>query len=290
MNTEIKKVQEDIDSAIDTITLNIPARIDATIVNNASFEFTISIDEIGQIVITPATKDVMFTNVKTHVDNDNELPIMEQETIKTETEEVTNIQTSINIKAHLLAEVENHDVSAVIDDNGRIVITPVAVENSFVTASYDDSLNLITENLTTVDYFGYRIVNNKGHWDIYDYQDTLIGQNISTLAEAKIAACMNEIHLLENLVESVESESTKDVPNDEITDIPDVQAEVIDESLTPESTYEIIARFMRGEIALFSDTGEPLPEYVHLSDLDSNGYSYYYDASTDAIVSYPSVR
>ena len=54
-----------------------------------------------------------------------------------------------------------------------------------------------------------------------------------------------------------------------------------------ESRMNIIMKFMQGDIPLFSDEGTPLVSYIHLDELDSNGYEYYYDEESGAIVTYP---
>ena len=52
-------------------------------------------------------------------------------------------------------------------------------------------------------------------------------------------------------------------------------------------TQDVILRFLSGKIALFSDDAEPQSSYIHIDELDTNGYTYYYDPETDAIVTYP---
>lgn len=241
MDNNIKNVQEDIAVGVDAITIDIPLRVEMTSVNNAPFEFTTSIDELGQIILTPTTKDMEFVSANTEGNVEYDVPIMEQETI-TEVDEDSSVMftkrtTSIMIKGNMLAETESREVSADVDEIGQVVIYPLAEKNTFVTASVADSLNLVTEALETVEYFGYRLVNNGDGWDIYNYTNELIEEGVATLAEAKIVACTTEIHLLEPLVEELDAQqSTENSEGDAETDeaaVPEnVTAEVIEEAIT----------------------------------------------------------
>lgn len=230
----IENVQEAIESVVDAVTVDIPVRIKMTSINGAPFEFTPSIDEVGQIVLTPTSKDVEFVDANTDANVDLDTPVIEQETVTTNDGALTTKETSIIIKASMLAEDENCYFSAVVDEIGQVIIYPTAEKNVFLTASFEDSLNLVTEDLQTVDYFGYKLINNGDGWDVYDSTDELIDEGVATLAEAKILVCTTEIHRLEELTESVEvneklAEETIDTEDNDA--VPDVDAEVITEAV-----------------------------------------------------------
>ena len=174
MNTE--NVQEAIESVVDAVTVDVPVRVKMVAINDAPFEFTPSIDEVGQIVLTPTSKDVEFVDANTDTSVDFDIPVMEQETVTTTEGDITIKETSIIIKASMLSEDENCNFSAVVDEIGQVIIHPVSDKNVFVTASFEDSLNLVTEDLQTVDYFGYKLINNGDGWDIYDYTNELIDE------------------------------------------------------------------------------------------------------------------
>lgn len=367
MNTELEKVREDIDSAVDTVTIDIPVRVEATCYGDAPFKFQVSIDEVGQIVLTPESKDVEFINANTESTVDYEIPIIEQQTETIIEDKLTTIKTSIVITAHILAESDNHNISAVVDDIGQVVIYPLAKENSFVTATYEDSLNLITEGYVKSEkYCDYTLMNPGNGWYIRSpFTGGIIGQSIESLRDAKIFVCEQEINRLSKMNESLEETPSEEVEEQSEEDVtPQVDAEVIEESVTSETPVEfsfiqvqeaikditnnfqekegivkadllpesemcrlilkehydivtvenkdgfylisfattqltedlseenrlnLINKFMQGEIPLFSDSGKPNESYVHIHELDSNGYSYYFDEESYAIVSYPEV-
>lgn len=295
-------IKETVESGIDAVTLDIPVRVTMTSYNEAPFEFTASIDEVGQIILTPVSKDVEFIDAKTDGEYEHDVMIIDQETITSVEGSITTKEFSIVIKANMLCENNNDEVAAVVDEIGQVVIYPLAKENVFVTASFEHSLNLVTEDMKAVDYFGYRLANNGDGWDVYDYLNELVEEGVATEAEAKIVACTTELHRLEGLTEAVEEpqeasdneENTEsESSNEEGAPQPDVTAEVIEEAVElsdEEKKQDLIARFLQGDIALFSDFGKPLDSYIHMPELDAKGYTYYYDEETDAIVSYPSAE
>lgn len=373
MNTN-ETVREDIEVGVDAITLDIPVRVVMTSINNAPFDFTTSIDEVGQIILTPLTKDVEFVSANTDDNVQYDIPVREQETVLHTDDNLTTKETSILITASMLAENDSHRVSADIDEIGQVVIYPMAKENVFVTATLNDSLNLVTEGMQMHEYCDdYKIINPGDGWYVKQEGKGLIGQGFTSLNAAKIFVCENEISRLSKLTEEVEepTEETSEEKSDaETTDepkqvTPEVTVEVIEESIVePQKVVEftdeevirtveeltnsftdvegklkcdtiaegkvcsdllrqhydtvniefernyivvtyrknldviseelddtsrlnIINEFMRGDIALFSDTGTPDASFTHLTELDSNGYEYYYDEETHSIISYP---
>ena len=195
----IEKIKEDVEVGIETVSMDIPVRVSMLAVENASFEFTASIDDAGQIVLTPVDADMTFESANTEDTVDYDTPILEQETVE---EVVTNSvrkETSILINATMLAESDSRAVSADVDEIGQCVIYPMSKENSFVTASIAGSLNLVTEEFAAVEYNGFKLVNAGDGWNVYCPQGTLMEEGIATLTEAKIFVCRSELARLKKL-------------------------------------------------------------------------------------------
>lgn len=230
----IENIKEDIEVGIDAVTVTIPVRVTMTSINNAPFEFTVSIDEVGQIILTPNSKEVEFIDANTDDTVEYDIPVAEQETVTTVEGNLETKETSIIINASMLAEDDNHMVSAVVDEIGQVVIYPMADKNTFVTASFEQSLNLVTEEMRTVEYFGYTLINTGDGWDIKDYSGEVVETGVATEAEAKIAVLTTEMHRLEDLTEEVEEQSEDEIdePEDDKEEkIPEVTAEVINEEV-----------------------------------------------------------
>lgn len=292
MNTE--NIKEEIELGVEAITVEIPVRVTMTSYDNAPLEFTCSIDEMGQILLTPNSKDVEFTDANTDSTVDYEIPIMEQETITSVEGQITTTQSSILIHASMLAEETPYEISADVDQIGQAIIYPTKEKNIFISATFENSLNLITEKLDVVEYFGYKLVNSGDGWDIISPEGTTIENGVASLPEAKILVCTTEINKLKDLSEGVENADTskEELPKEEIVN--SITAEVVEESVEPtnkssenSSNVDVVTRFLTGDVALFSDNGKPLDSYVHLSELDAKGYEYYYDPESDCVVSYP---
>ena len=240
MNTE--NMCETIDAALQTQTIDIPLRVTMTSVNNALFEFTASIDELGQIILTPTTKDVEFTSANTESNVEYDVPVLEQETVTSTDDNLTIKETSILIRANMIIEESGCNYSADVDEIGQVVIYPIETKNTFVTATIEDSLNLVTEEFKSEEYFGYKLINNGDGWNIIDCNGNVIEEGVATLHEAKILVCKEELSNLESLVENVDntdktsedSIETAPEPSERTTTDPSetVEAEVIEEAVT----------------------------------------------------------
>lgn len=293
-----ENIAENVEVGVSPVTIEIPVCVTMTSVDQPAFEFTMSIDEFGQIVLTPTTKETEFIDaIIVSADEDKTSQSQELQTFEGN---LVRKKICIDITANMLAESDNLSVSAVVDEIGQVVIHPIAKENVFVTASFEQSLNLVTEEKGCVDYFGYKLVSTPEGWNIYDYTNELISKDAPTLTAAKLVACTTEIKLLEreidcvthDIEESVEENNSlsETQPIQEIEH--DITAELVEQSsmntiTDEEKKLNLITRFMQGEIPIFSDTGEPLDSYMHIPELDSKGYAYYYDENSDAVVSYP---
>lgn len=238
----IENICETIDAAIQTQTIEIPLRVTMTSSNEASFEFIASIDELGQIILTPTTKDMEFTSANVESNVDSDVPVLEQETVISTDDNLTIKETSILIRANMIIEESGCDYSADVDEIGQVVIYPLGTKNTFVTATIEDSLNLVTEELKSEEYFGYKLINNGDGWDIVDYNGDTVEEGVATIHEAKIVVCKEELSRLESLVEDVNdvAKNTEDTTESEpqtseeptIDPSETVQAEVIEEAVT----------------------------------------------------------
>lgn len=238
----IENMCETIDAALQTQTIDIPLRVTMTSVNNAPFEFTASIDELGQIILTPTTKDVEFTSANTESNVEYDVPVLEQETVTSTEDNLTIKETSILIRANMIIEESGCNYSADVDEIGQVVIYPIETKNTFVTATIEDSLNLVTEEFKSEEYFGYKLINNGDGWNIIDCNGNVIEESVATLHEAKILVCKEELSNLESLVENVDntdktsedSIETDPEPSERTTTDPSetVEAEVTEEAVT----------------------------------------------------------
>lgn len=239
---EFENVEKGINVGVNEVPIQIPVRVIVTYPVNtaASFEFTTSIDDLGQIVLTPTSKDAAFITANTSANINYDTDIMTMPEVITESENIVKKEMSILIDSTML--VEEHattSVSADVDEIGQCVLYPINKNNIFITASVNNSLNLITEALEMYDYCdGYKILNPGGCWYVKDSSARLIGQGFKSLNDAKIFVCETEIKRLSNLTEeTVESEET--TKSTEYTtkepEVPtDVKAEVINEAVVPE--------------------------------------------------------
>lgn len=209
-------VNEDIEVGIDAIAVEIPLRVEMTSVNNAPFEFETSIDEVGQIILTPTTKDVEFIRIETEDTVSYEIPIMEQETEIIEENDSSSMpfttkKTSLLLRASMLAESGDHRVTADIDEIGQAVICPMNKSDVFVSATIGDSLNLITEDVAMQIYCdNYKLINPGDCWIVKDPNEAVIGKDFKTINDAKIFVCNTEIERLSRLVEDMKEDNKED--------------------------------------------------------------------------------
>lgn len=303
-NTE--NIKEEINTIVDAITIDIPVRVTMTSINNAPFEFTPSIDEVGQIVLTPVTKDVEFVDANTAATTEAGEELLDKETITTVEEDsssypFTTRETTIVIQASMLAESDNHDVSAFVDEIGQVVLSPMDKNSTFVSAAIGESINLVTEDTEeeqpeakeTIPQVEAEVIEEDFSQEV-DEEDVAktvteltdnFSDNEGTLEIDDIAEGSLALNILKQ-----HYEVTVDLKGASII-LTYTKQEELKEDLRDKDDEErmnIINRFMRQELPLFSDEGTPLVKYIHLDELDSNGYEYYYDEESDAIVTYPS--
>lgn len=247
--TKFDNVHEDIEVGVEEKSLQIPVRVKMSSINEAPFDYTASIDEVGQIILTPTSLDMKFEDANTDDTVDYDVPVVEQETITSNEGSYATKETTIIINATMLVEADTSTkVSADIDEIGQCVIYPMNKNNSFTTVTMNDSLNLITEDFGVQEYCdGYKLINSDDYWYVKSPSSALIGQGFSSANEAKIFVCETEIARLKRMNEETEEsdnvpenekEDTTDTEESEPTVPSEVEAEVITESVSPEAFEE----------------------------------------------------
>ena len=227
---------ETVEVGVKSVSMTVPVRVTMTSYDNTPFEFTASIDEVGQIILTPISKNVEFVEANTTNNVETEVPIEQQETVVEKDGNMITKKTTIFVQAVMLSESEDESgngVSADIDEIGQCVIYPSDRNNVFISVTFSDSLNLITEDMRVVNYFGYTLTNTGDGWDIRDYLNNEIETGVATEAEAKIIVLQTELEHLESLTEEV-TDSSK-LQDDPI----EVEATVLDEGVEDSNSEQI---------------------------------------------------
>lgn len=88
-------------------------------------EYNVSIDEVGQITITPKEANCNFTNVSRELFDNN---------------------VAIHLVANMTSSDDNFDYFLDIDDIGQIIITPDSENSNFESVTEGADLNLVTES------------------------------------------------------------------------------------------------------------------------------------------------
>lgn len=260
-------------------TVDIPLRVTMSATEGSGFEFKAFIDD-GKILISPVNNEMQFDSVFTEDSFEFEVPIMEQPTEESTVDNLMIKSTSFCMTADMMTESENISVTASINDLGQIVLTPADLSNYFVSAVINDSLSLVTESLQKVEYFGYVLINAGDGWDVKDYSGNVIDEGVATLAEAKIVAITNELHILEGTLTENIDEPFKSTEEEDSSEVDSTnQDKTVDKD-------DIISRFLMGELALFTDDGTPNETLIELPELSHKGFKYYYDSDSGAVVSY----
>lgn len=286
-------------------------------VETAPFDYNVDIDDVGQIVFTPDDSSVSFVNIQRLVGNDSVEDVIDGNTRR----------FSVALTANMIADDDNFDWFCDIDEIGQAVVTPDAENTSFLSVSVENSLNLVTESVSNIvletlepgskefqarlEACAERVTTLQGLFESAIALAEDIENDFRALGchSADIDGYM--IRYLENFVEDREGEvscadfirrleevSTKaEAPVEESIEAVNEGDIVLENNIVMEKVDEldrhnIIDRFMKGDISIFSEDGAPADSYVHLDELDTvNGktaYKYYYDEESDAIVCYSS--
>lgn len=334
-------IKETIDVGITQETVSIPLLVKMSAnKSEPNFEYSLSIDDIGQIVVTPSDKESEFISVELDQEYESRESFIDIVTCDEDADKCVK-EFNMVLTSTMLAESENYSFSTIIDEIGQIVVQPNAKENTFVTVSDVKSLDLVTEDFQLTEYLGYTLKNTGDGWDIIDSDGAVINRGVETLPKAKLFICKLEINKLNEEIE----------PSEETTDeIPEVEVEVIEESVEPEwveyaelcrltdnfteeqgsiecedeeeqeqcelhlsehypcvssrkvgnkfivsysknleeefSELDIIDKVLKGDISIFEGEGAPKESYIHLSKLDSDDLTYYYDPESGEVVTY----
>lgn len=107
--------------------------------DSSDAEFTLDIDEIGQIVITPEDEAVSFDGVSVLSPNG------EGAFVSVDNDESV-VEPTVVIDYTMTSTDNDYSYFATIDDIGQIIITPENDNTSFVSATVGDNLNISAED------------------------------------------------------------------------------------------------------------------------------------------------
>ena len=134
----VKTISEDVDVGTDHHTESLHLILEMRRNNDISeFDYSVDIDEAGQIVFTPKSTDASFTDIRRAAGYDSTSDVVE-ENLK---------RFSVDLSADMISESGNFDWFVDIDEIGQAIVTPDLEDTSFLTVSVEDSLNLITERV-----------------------------------------------------------------------------------------------------------------------------------------------
>ena len=312
-------VQEDVEVGTNARTEILHLILEMTRPNESTtFDYHVDIDDVGQIVFTPDDSSVSFVDIERLAGYELVEDVIDGNTRR----------FSVTLTANMIADDNNFEWFCDIDEIGQAVVTPDEENTSFLSVSVEDSLNLVTEStdkivLETLEpsseeftarltECAERVTTLKGLFesaialaediendfralgchsaDIDGYMVRYLKKFIED-REGEVS-CADFIRRLEEVAtpaqEDPVEESVEPVNEGDIVLENDIVMEKVDEL----DRHNIIDRFMKGDIGIFSDDGEPADSYIHLDELDTvNGktsYKYYYDEESDAIVCYSS--
>lgn len=242
-----------------------------------SFDYTVDVDDVGQIVLTPKDEGTSFVSIQRLAGYDPVEDVVEGNTRK----------FALSLDANMLAEDDNFAWFVDIDEVGQAVITPDAEDTSFLTVSVNDSLNLITEEVDSIEV----------ETESFDIGDRVVATYNGTSKTGIISDYVSEDPMDGATGTNSGSFEAWIVKFDDGTEgLYGTQwlhaAEELDEDVNGEAdVQDIVDRVLRGEIPLYSqDGGEPDPSFIHLEQLDNqdNVYlcRYYYDPESNSAISY----
>ena len=309
----MKELEEDVDVGTDSTTVTIHLKLEMSRNNDeASFDYHVDIDDVGQIVFTPTDNNTSFTNVSRLAGYDTVEDIIEG-----------NVRRfSITLTANMIAEDDNFDWFYDLDEVGQAVITPDAESTSFLTVSIEDSLNLVTEcneslilkealDPSTEEYQKKRELCVEVMTDL-DNMLEQVGKRFEALqklleemgveardfdkilkaiqachqgreGDPSIADAMRRIEEYEASAQSAEGEPVEESVQKVFNE------DIVMEELEEEERLNIIDRFMKGDVYIVQADNEPVGEtIVRLAELDSRAESgdsdFYYDTEQDVVI------
>lgn len=314
-------VVENVEVGTESHTETLHLILEMTRLNESTpFDYHVDIDDVGQIVFTPEDSSVSFVDIERLAGYDSVEDVVDGNTRR----------FSVTLTANMIADDDNFEWFCDIDEIGQAVVTPDAENTSFLSVSVADSLNLVTESMgkivletlepgseefnTRLQECTERVTTLQGLFESAIELAEDIENDFRALGchSADIDGYM--IRYLENFIEDREGEvscaefvrrleevssSTTDTDTQVEEAIEPVnegnivlENDVVMEKVDELDRHNIIDRFMKGDISIFSEDGEPLDSYIHLDELDTvsgkTAYKYYYDEESDAVVCYSS--
>ena len=313
-------VEEDVEVGTESHTETLQLILEMTRLNESTpFDYHVDIDDVGQIVFTPDDSSVSFVDIERLAGYDSVEDVVDGNTRR----------FSVTLTANMIADDDNFEWFCDIDEIGQAVVTPDAENTSFLSVSVADSLNLVTESMGKIvletlkpgseeftarlEACAERVTTLQGLFEsaialaediendfralgchsadidgyMVRYLEKFIEDREGEVSCAEFIRRLEEVSTPAETEEPVE-ESVKPVNEGDIVLENNVVMEKVDEL----DRHNIIDRFMKGDIGIFSDDGEPADSYIHLDELDTvNGktsYKYYYDEESDAVVCYSS--
>ena len=313
-------VQEDVEVGTNARTETLHLILEMTRLNESTrFDYHVDIDDVGQIVFTPDDSSVSFVDIERLAGYDSVEDVIDGNTRR----------FSVTLTANMIADDNNFEWFCDIDEIGQAVVTPDEENTSFLSVSIEDSLNLVTESTDKIvleklepgseeftarlEACSERVTKLQGLFEsaialaediendfralgchsadidgyMVRYLEKFIEDRDGEVSCAEFVRRLEEVSVPTETEEPVE-ESVEAINDGDIVLENDIVMEKVDEL----DRHNIIDRFMKGDIGIFSDDGEPADSYIHLDELDTiNGktsYKYYYDEESDAIVCYSS--
>ena len=309
----MNELEEDVDVGTDAHTETIHLKLEMTRqLDDASFDYHVDIDDVGQIVFTPVDTNTSFTDVTRLAGYDLTEDIIEG----------NKRIFAITLTANMIAEDGNFDWFYDLDEVGQAVVTPDAESTSFLTVAVEDSLNLVTECNESLTLTEALDPSSKEYQDkrelcvevMTDLDNMLeqVGKKFEALQRLleemgidardfekilkAIAAChqgrdgdpsiADAMRRIEEYEASAQ-DATEDSVEESVQKV--FNEEFVMEELEEEEKLKVIDRFMKGEVYIVQVDEVPVGEtIVRLADLDSKDESgdaeFYYDTEKDVVV------
>lgn len=254
--------------------------------DDQSFDYSISVDDVGQIQFTPNDPEVCFTSINRLAGYDDVTDITEKNTRK----------FSVSLTADMISDSNNFDWFLDIDEVGSAVITPDAEDSSFISVAVNDSLNLITEALDEDQATKAEICINV-------LTDMAEATNKSVENCNAIERHMRDLKMDTNLIRSMATAYNKLIEEanevlEQFNELSQPEEQPVEEALTEatkaEDHSELITRFLRGDMQTFTEENkDPDANLTHIRELDTFGkwhtYRYFYDKESDSMIVYHDV-
>lgn len=315
----VEGIEEDVEVGVDKHTESIHLVLEMTRPDEETpFDYHVDIDDVGQIVFTPDDSAVEFVDIRRLAGYDSVVDVVEG----------NKRSFSVALTANMISDSDNFDWFCDVDEIGQAVVTPDAEDTSFLSVSVEDSLNLVTESMDKIVLEDLEPGSEEFNARLQECTErvtTLQGLFESAISIAediendfRALGCHSAdidgymIRYLENFIEDREGEvscadfvrrleevaqpATEEPVEESVEPVNEgdivLENDIVMEKVDELDRHNIIDRFMKGDISIFSEEGEPTANYVHLDELDTvtgkTSYKYYYDEESDAIVCYSS--